>query len=71
MAPILFGLFGQRASRPAALVSMLVGCAALLIASVTALSEVVHPIFVATGLSVLTYLAVLAKPPIDLRSATR
>jgi sodium/pantothenate symporter len=59
-ASILFGLFATHTSRPAAIASMVVGAATLLIGSLSPLSDLVHPIFPATGLSLLTYLAVKA-----------
>ena len=40
---------------------MIVGAAALLIGSFSPMSDLIHPIFLATGLSVLAYLAVRAR----------
>ena len=60
MAPILFGLFALNPSRQAATASMVVGAATLLLATFTPISDLVHPIFAATGLSVVTYLLVQA-----------
>ncbi len=62
MAPMLFGLYGRKRSQRAALASLGIGAASLLILTVAPVSDALHPIFLATALSLLAFVLVSAIP---------